>query len=356
MKRHWKFALSLFKKEVIITLYGDEKAQALQLQEARKFCMQRNLPLRVNISDFEFYTRYQPALNLVQELGLELADEAEVRGFRKFIRNLKKYRRLDQSRYFIFDGESDLRSIPKQKNKILIDYLSSHQVFSAIPTVQNTSVFINNRDRLTTLKQLILWLEKKGFQQITVIDNASTYPPLLEYYENELRHRLIRLEENIGYLSLWETDIFSKDVHGYYLYTDSDIIPADDCPDDFLQIFYRGLIENPDIDKVGFSLRIEDLPDHNPMRARIKQHEQQFWRKKRGDLYFSAPIDTTMALYRPHVRGGWWRPALRTAPPYSARHLPWYENPINRPPDEQYYIAHAKTSSHWTQFMKRDSR
>ena len=45
-------------------------------------------------------------------------------------------------------------------------------------------IVINNYNRITTLLQLINGLESRGYRNIYIIDNKSTYPPLLEYYKN----------------------------------------------------------------------------------------------------------------------------------------------------------------------------
>ena len=47
----------------------------------------------------------------------------------------------------------------------------------------NCPIFINCRDRITCLSVLVDWLEKAGHENIYLLDNDSSYPPLLEYYE-----------------------------------------------------------------------------------------------------------------------------------------------------------------------------
>ena len=51
--------------------------------------------------------------------------------------------------------------------------------------VKNIPIIINNRNRLTYMKMLISSLEKRGYNNIYIIDNDSTYPPLLDYYSKE---------------------------------------------------------------------------------------------------------------------------------------------------------------------------
>jgi hypothetical protein len=49
---------------------------------------------------------------------------------------------------------------------------------------QEIPVFIINRDRLTSLRQMVNWLLESGTRQIGIFDNASAYQPLLQYYRS----------------------------------------------------------------------------------------------------------------------------------------------------------------------------
>ncbi|MCA9313847.1 hypothetical protein KDA08_06065, partial [Candidatus Saccharibacteria bacterium] len=53
-------------------------------------------------------------------------------------------------------------------------------------------VFIINRDRYEPLLKLIAWLGDEGLKNIHIVDNASTYPPLMKYYESTPYH-VVRL-------------------------------------------------------------------------------------------------------------------------------------------------------------------
>jgi len=71
--------------------------------------------------------------------------------------------------------------------------------------VQNIPIFINSRDRLNCLKLLIEWLLKAGYKNLIILDNDSSYPPLLDYYrglEADSRIRVVRLGKNLGHKAL----------------------------------------------------------------------------------------------------------------------------------------------------------
>jgi hypothetical protein len=70
--------------------------------------------------------------------------------------------------------------------------------------------------------------------------------------------------------------------------------------------------------------------------------ERQFWTIPAFGRFYRAPIDTTFALYRPGLGHG--PHHLRTAPPYEARHLPWYQNSQALTEEDRYYAEHADAS------------
>ena len=59
-------------------------------------------------------------------------------------------------------------------------------------------VIITVRDRLTYLKQLVEWLESVGQNEIWLCDNASTYPPLVEFLKST-KHNVVRNGYNLGH-------------------------------------------------------------------------------------------------------------------------------------------------------------
>lgn len=208
-------------------------------------------------------------------------------------------------------------------------------------------VIINNRNRLTMLRRLIDWLERAEMRSIFIIDNASSYPPLLEYYRGS-RHPVLRLRENIGYLALWETAVWQEFSDNYYVYSDPDVVPDDACPYDLVKRLFELLDKLPEVEKAGPGLRIDDIPDENPLKGKIQAAEARFWTTLLRPGVYDAQIDTTFALYRPFARGGHWTKAVRTGAPYVARHLPWYLDPGTYDAEEDYYRQHSQASTHWT--------
>ena len=210
-----------------------------------------------------------------------------------------------------------------------------------------TPIVINNFNRLDYLRRLVAALNCRGYENVYVIDNNSDYEPLLEYYEHS-GLRVFRLDRNVGYLSMWTTPIGMDFVDSYYVYTDADIEPVEECPDDFVSHFRDVLSRYSWVHKVGFGLKIDDLPSTYDLRSEVVEHERQFERHPVEPGLYRAPIDTTFALYRPGAAGGCWLRSMRTGWPYLARHLPWYCDSSCIDEEEAHFRRTAQTSTHWT--------
>jgi glycosyltransferase involved in cell wall biosynthesis len=209
-------------------------------------------------------------------------------------------------------------------------------------------VIINNFNRLGYLRELIHSLEACGLTRIIIIDNCSTYPPLLEFYER-CNHRVIRLRENYGHLSLWKSGLYHRYKWNYFIYTDPDLIPIAECPKDFIVYFKQLLDRHHELDKIGFGLRIDDLPDTFSLKEKVIAYEKKYWQKKAGDGVYDAPIDTTFALYKPlsGLKRGevYTLKAWRSDFPYLASHLPWYVDSGQPSAEDQYYMQTCNASS-----------
>ncbi len=213
-------------------------------------------------------------------------------------------------------------------------------------------IIIISFNQLFYLKQLVDFLKKHQYSNIVIIDNNSTYPPLLDYFDSiESSVTLHRLNENLGHLVFWKNkELFEKYSKGYYVVTDADIVPVENCPDDFLKYFIKILNSYPKITKVGFSLKIDNIPESNLSKNKIIKWEKRFWVKmdKKGN-YISA-IDTTFALYRPSnvlFDTTNFFNAIRTNSPYQALHGGWYLDTNALNDEQKFYFKNANESSSW---------
>lgn len=213
-------------------------------------------------------------------------------------------------------------------------------------------IIINNFNRLGFLKKLINSLERRGYTNIFIIDNGSTYPPLLDYYKS-CPYPVYLLHKNVGYKAIWETGIYDQFKHSYYVYTDSDMQIDESCPRDFMEHFVKILQKYKTAQKVGFGIRIDDLPNSYPLKENVIEWESQFWKKEVQPGLYQAWVDTTFALYRPYCKGeaNHCHKVFRTGAPYLIKHLPWY-NLKDFQTEEEYYLSTIKTSTHWSSSTK----
>lgn len=232
--------------------------------------------------------------------------------------------------------------------KILFNKVAREQ----LKNPKSIPIIIINFNQLYYLKQQINVLIGNGYFNIIIIDNKSSYPPLLKYYkEIEASVKIIYMEENFGHMVFWnKIEKFKEYIKGFYVITDADIVPIKECPDNFMKTFVDISIKYKDITKVGFSLKIDDIPDVNKNKEKIINWESKFWKNEFKDGYF-ASIDTTFALYRPYYispkNKNRFLNGIRLKYPYIAKHGGWYINHENLTDEQKYYLKTCNQSSSW---------
>lgn len=228
-------------------------------------------------------------------------------------------------------------------------------------------LIIPNFNQLTYTKQLVDWWLCHTNEQVWILDQKSTYGPLLDWYavievDND---RVCRLNyptnaprQNLAAF-LSETILKTLDAD-FYCISDPDILPCDDTPDDFLELF-QYCIERMQYHHAGFSLKLDDLPDYEEnkgggcqmQRSWIMENERRFWQRPipvrfrdRQLTGFQAPIDTTFAMYRRAAgwppKGSDWDRAMRIC---TARHQPWYIDPKNLTDEQRFYFSSCTKSA-----------
>jgi hypothetical protein len=167
-------------------------------------------------------------------------------------------------------------------------------------------IVINSFNQLTYLRLMVEQLQRLGRKDIVVLDQASSFPALLEYLDEIARTvTVVRLRENNGPHWLF-TSGFSSLLPRYFVYTDPDILFPASMPRSFIADMVRAA-RLTGAAKIGLALDVS-RPENIKravlhLRGRdfsIPEWEQQFWdqpiRLKGLELY-RAPVDTTFALY-----------------------------------------------------------
>lgn len=233
---------------------------------------------------------------------------------------------------------------------LFVNFLTNYKTILK-RSYKSIPIIIISFNQLKYIKRLVDYLQSNGYQNIVIIDNASSYPPLIAYFkEIENQVTIHRLDKNYGHRVFWEKKEFLLEYAiGYYVITDPDIVPEKNCPDDFILYFKDILKRNKKINKVGFSLRIDNIPDSNPHKEEIIKWEEKFWVSKDHQGNYLAPIDTTFALYRPRriFYGEEFYKAIRTKSPYTAVHYGWLIDPKKLSEEQQFYAEQSKASYSW---------
>jgi len=217
-------------------------------------------------------------------------------------------------RFLLWDIHTRLNRITPDYTKIASD---------SIP------VLINNFNRLELLQKQIDWLLSLDDKvSIIIIDNLSTYPPLLEFYKN-ISHSNVQVvylnfnswRKGAEYLGEKKLKDFEK-----YIITDSDLLPFESTPKNLIGHISMLMDNYPDYNHIGVSLEINDLPDHNPMKEKIVKHESNFW------------------------------PPKATVRPYTLKHVDWYLNPNHNTSEFQFYLDSCKSFATWAHESKRENK
>lgn len=220
-------------------------------------------------------------------------------------------------------------------------------------------VVINNFNRLETLRVLVDWLMGvEGPAAIIIVDNASTYPPLKEYYRtlrNHPRVQLVRLGFNSG---LEGMEDIGRELCGIpkYVVTDPDLVPYPGTPRDILRRMAEFLDRHPEINHVGASLEIADIPDFYPLRSKVLEWESQFWpprAKPLGDDGVEAWVDSTFAMYRGTSDVSAVTPAARLNRPYTLKHADWYIDPARMSAEQDFYRGVCSEVASWSVALNR---
>jgi GT2 family glycosyltransferase len=204
------------------------------------------------------------------------------------------------------------------------------------------TVIINNCNLLTWPRAMVAAIE--GFadlDSILIVDNGSTYPPLLDWYAG-VAHPVVRLA-NLGHTAPWTPEVKARVKTRYYVVTDPDLDLAE-TPRDCLGHLRACIERYPEAGKIGLGLRIDDVPPQSPYYAHVNQLEKSYWNLPllEGGVR-PAPVDTTFAIYDKRLLDRYWVCGGRTDHPYTARHLPW--SVVERDAEFQYYLDHATSSS-----------
>jgi glycosyltransferase involved in cell wall biosynthesis len=236
--------------------------------------------------------------------------------------------------------------------------------------MKDTPIIILNKDRLPPLIDLVTSLQQRNYNNIIIIDNESTYEPLLEWYKKTNAEVFINdvVETNFDNSTLYtlvklQHPRFADITKEHYVYTDSDVVPIQENPENFIEDMIE-VCNQFNLHKVGLGIKIDDLPQNNSWQTqKAIEIESKFLENKipheKFELY-SAPVDTSFAVYAPNAPALWGNNSFRMGGNHMARHYPFYYDINNLPMDELHYIKTLKPNrgpvvSMWVQEILRNN-
>lgn len=203
-------------------------------------------------------------------------------------------------------------------------------------------IVINNRNRLTTTRNLADSIRKLGNYEVIILDNASTYPPLLDWYDT-CTYEIVRETVNHGQLAIYNSGLINRwPIQSWVAYTDSDIELGSETPANFADRLCR-IGDKYSINKVGLALRIDDIPDNDENQKWVKQWESRFWTHEVEPLVYTSELDTTFGVIKVGIPFQYH--ALRVGGNMTCRHLPWYKTFGELNEEEIYYLEHSSPVS-----------
>ena len=218
-------------------------------------------------------------------------------------------------------------------------------------------VYIPTFNNPTYTNNFINQLERLNLSMITVVDNASTYPPMVKLlHEISSTYELIRLNENRGpHLLIRDLNYYEK-LPNYFILSDPDIEISRNIPEDFVKTLIE-VSEEFKIGKVGLALAIpseEELLEKfiylDGEKRSLIEWEEQFWENEvgktsHGDSIFLTTLDTTFALYNKKYFNLEDRyKSLRIGGRFTSKHLGSYAKTIVPQEENEYYLNKTRYS------------
>jgi hypothetical protein len=213
-------------------------------------------------------------------------------------------------------------------------------------------IVINNFNRITTTRKLVEDLEARGYHNLYILDNNSSYAPLLEWYSTlGGRVDVRRFSNNYAQNAIFDCGILSEfqGKFDWIVYTDSDIELNPITPYDFVDRLIELTIKWG-YKKGGLALKIDDLPD-NDYGLTNRNWEARFWTTPLEEDVYAAQLDTTFCVWNPST--GLLYDAIRVAGPFTAKHVPWYVDFNNLDEEERTFLENSHEYSTYARFYRK---
>jgi hypothetical protein len=218
-------------------------------------------------------------------------------------------------------------------------------------------IFIISWNQYTYVKSMVEQLQKYPNMKIYIIDNKSTYEPLVEYLkkiDGKNGVEVLYQPENYGHTVYERPDIYERG-GDMYIVTDPDLILNPNMPENFREIMAE-ISEKYKANKVGLALDITNNIDVSKKLDGIPgttfaTNEAKYWTNPINDpkyKLYRAVIDSTFALINKKYRVlGSMDNSIRIAGDFTAVHRTWtinYEKDL-LPGEMEFYLGQGNKST-----------
>jgi FkbM family methyltransferase len=222
-----------------------------------------------------------------------------------------------------------------------------------------TPVVIPTFNNPTFLRSMLDQLASRQLRNIVVVDNASTYPPMLALLDEIAEAATVRrFPTNDGPRRIWDDASVFDALPQVFAVTDPDLRLSAALPPDFVERLFA-LTNRHRVGKAGFALDISQpqqmLQDDFVIAGRpqkIWEWERQFWDDEVEPDVFRGLIDTTFAVYNKeffdHAAP---LAAVRVGGDFTCTHLPWLRD-FGLPSDE---VAYYKRTNRHSYYLPHDN-
>lgn len=258
---------------------------------------------------------------------------------------------------------SKIKKIIKRNNQEVLVGLSCE--LKEIMRNIDFPILIISYNNAVYVESMVRQLNEYGIKPI-VIDNNSNDEysiDILKKINGDDKANVIFSPINFGYRVGFMSPIYDV-LPNFFAYTDPDLKFNSNMPSCFIEDFKK-ITEKYKIFKVGCALSLSDglseniymefasmkKPINTPLKKySVKDWDSRYWRIPiRDDNFelYSAPIDTTFAVYNKDFYYNNIYDAIRVAGDYSVLHLPWYPNEdIMNKKQKEVYLS-GNNSNTW---------
>ena len=219
-------------------------------------------------------------------------------------------------------------------------------------------MIIPTYNNFTYLKNTINFWAARGQEEFVILDNGSTYPPMINLLNSLKEYLVVSSPENPGPRNFYQNQKIYHWLPNYFIVTDPDLEFNSEINMEQINKLIT-LTDTLGLFKLGSRLNLdinaENIVDSTYLWGgrgnTIRNLEMQYYSSciyvtDDGEPVFSAPIDTTFAVYNKKNDAGFFGRSARIGGIYMAEHLGWYLNHPVLEEERAFYLNSVSSVRH----------